>query len=405
MVVLYPGFSIWQTLIRVFFLTQNVGPTGGQFFANTQLRRVDNFLDNSINYTSNPGQIGYRQPLFRYNDLLWQRKIAPLQYEESRREYLESLENISVVATRFFFDLLLEQINLEIALKNQANNDTIYKIAEGRYNLGKISEDELLQLELTLMNANQAVSQARLNLETSTLRLKIFIGLTDNQRIQLVRPDNIPEHIVDEEMAISEARSNRQSMIGFKRRMLEAERDVARAKGENGLNADIIARYGISGASLTRVGDSYTNTLPQQTLEISFAIPVMDWGRTKSIRKTAQANYEYTQNVVAQDELNFVQEVFTQVKQYEMLKEQLKITRKSDEIAQKRYDISKNRYLIGKIAITNLNIALQEKDQAKRDYVKSLNDFWVSYYTLRKLTLYDFERNQVIDYNLYGIKE
>jgi outer membrane protein len=56
------------------------------------------------------------------------------------------------VATRFFFDLLLEQINLEIALKNQANNDTIYKIAQGRYNLGKIAEDELLQLELTLMN-------------------------------------------------------------------------------------------------------------------------------------------------------------------------------------------------------------------------------------------------------------
>jgi outer membrane protein len=67
-----------------------------------------------------------------------------------------------------------------------------------------------------------------------------------------------------------------------------------------------------------------------------------------------------------------------------MLKDQLKITRKSDEVAQKRYDISKNSYLIGKIDITNLNIALQEKDKAKRDYVKSLNDFWVAYYTLRK---------------------
>jgi outer membrane protein TolC len=340
--------------------------------------------------------LGYQQPLFQFNELQWDRRIEPLRFEESKRQYLEDLEEIAVTATDRFFTLLLEQINLEIALKNQANNDTIYKIAQGRYNLGKIAEDELLQLELTSMNSDQAVSQARLNLETSTLQLKIYIGLTDNQPIQLVRPDSIPTFEVDENKAITEANKNRWAVIAFKRRLLEAERDVAKARGDNGLNVDINATYGTTGVSLAQVGDSYANTVPQQTLQVQFNIPIMDWGRSRSRRKVAMANYDVEKNIVAQDVLNFEQQIYTQVRNYRMLKDQLKITRKSDEVAQKRYDISKNRYLIGKIDITNLNIALQEKDKAKRDYVASLRSFWLAHYNLRQLTLYDFESGQAI---------
>jgi len=56
-----------------------------------------------------------------------------------------------------------------------------------------------------------------------------------------------------------------------------------------------------------------------------------------------------------------------------------------------RYDITKNRYLIGKIDITDMNIALTEKDEAKARYIQSLQDFWTAYFNLRRLTLYDFE--------------
>ena len=76
-----------------------------------------------------------------------------------------------------------------------------------------------------------------------------------------------------------------------------------------------------------------------------------------------------------------------------MLKEQVVISQKADEIADKRYDIAKNRYLIGKISITDLNLALRDKDEAKGAYIASLRSFWQAYYNLRYLTLYDFEEN------------
>ena len=50
------------------------------------------------------------------------------------------------------------------------------------------------------------------------------------------------------------------------------------------------------------------------------------------------------------------------------------------------------------LLITDLNIALQDKDEAKRKYLESLAAFWDAYYTIRVLTLYDFERNEKIAY-------
>ncbi|MFT4834791.1 MAG: outer membrane protein TolC, partial [Flavobacteriaceae bacterium] len=79
-----------------------------------------------------------------------------------------------------------------------------------------------------------------------------------------------------------------------------------------------------------------------------------------------------------------------------VLRSQVEITKKSDEVAKERYDVAQNRYLIGKIDITNLNIALTEKDTAKRSYINALRSFWISYFDLRRLTLYDFLNKELL---------
>jgi len=84
------------------------------------------------------------------------------------------------------------------------------------------------------------------------------------------------------------------------------------------------------------------------------------------------------------------------VRQLDVLKLQIEISKKTDQVAQKRYEVAQNRYLIGKIDITNLNIALTEKDQARRDYLRSLRDFWIAYYDLRRATLYDFHNQRLL---------
>jgi outer membrane protein len=81
-----------------------------------------------------------------------------------------------------------------------------------------------------------------------------------------------------------------------------------------------------------------------------------------------------------------------------MMKDQLVLTARADSIASEKSQIAKDRYVLGNLSITELSIAFEEKDQAKRDYILALRDYWSAYYQLRYLSLFDFEKNEKIKY-------
>lgn len=377
-------------------LSQNIDFTGGQIFASSYLQRLDALSDPAnVSYLANPIVIGINQPLLKFNSLKWEKRIQPLLYEESKRQFNEDMEEVSVIASERFFDLLISEIRIRIETYNLSNNDTLYKIAKGRYNLGKIAENELLQMELSVMNAQSNLAQAQLDRQLTTLRLRNYLNIKGDQPISLIEPQLIPDFVVDEKIALEQAHLNRQQVIAFERRRLEADRDVAQAKGNTGFSANLVATYGLT-QTATTVQNAYINPLDQQGVNLTFQMPILDWGRTRSQVRTAMASRELTNTIVAQDEQNFDQEVLLLSKQFALQRSKLIIASRADTIAQKRYNITMNRYLIGKIDITELNIALQEKDNAKVQYLAALQQFWGAYFDLRRKTLYDFENNKAI---------
>lgn len=376
-------------------LSQSIGATGGTVFAASSLSRFDDFSNDQHRYNGQPFQIGFVQPIFQFNQLAWNRKINPLEYEESQKIYFEELEQISVTSTRIFFDLMLAQIDMEIARLNVANNDTIYVIAQGRYQLGKIGENELLQLELNLVNSQLAVQQADVDLQTAGLSIKSYVGFAVNEQIVLQMPESIPLFEVDENVALREALKNRADPVSFDRRILQGQEGVARAKGNSGIEMDLFASYGISKSGLD-IGDVYKETQSSQLVRLNMSVPILDWGRQKSRKKTAEANLKLVEYQVQQDKQTFEQDVITQVRSYKMLRDQVKARKRSDEIAQRAYSISYQLFLIGKISITDLNQSLASKDQAKQRYVASLRDYWIAYFQLREKTLYDFQNSDLL---------
>lgn len=376
-------------------LRQIIGPTGGEVFVSTNLSRYDDFILDYSQYSGQPFAIGLNQPIFQFNQYKWNKLIKPLVYEESQKRYFEELELISINATRRFFDLLLAQISHDIATKNVNSNDTIYQIARGRYNLGKITENDLLQIELNLVNSQLQVSQAIVDQQSASLNLKSFIGLAANESIQLILPEDIPRFNVDENVALNEAKKNKSDEVSFERRKLEAQQEVVRAKRTSGVNMNLQAAYGLNNQGAA-IGDVYTNPVDGLRVGLQMNVPIVDWGRQKARMMTAQANMKLVEYQLIQDQITFEQDILTQVRNFNMLREQLKARTKSDQIANKAYNISKQLFLIGKISITALNQALASKDLAKQNYIGTLRDFWLAYYQLREKTLYDFHHDQLL---------
>lgn len=386
-------------------INQKVGPTGGSVFLRSSLQRRDNVFEDTTysSYQSTPVVIGYNQPIFQYNEYRWAKQLEPLKYEKAKRQYLEDVEQVSVSTINHFFNLLLAQIEKGIAEKNLNSYDTLYKIAQGRYQLGKIAENDLLQLELNYLRAKASVDNASLNYENMQFRLKSFLRLKDTAAIHLLPPAETRHNVILAAQALDEARRNTAISIDFQERLITAESEVRRARMNGRFDADLYMEYGLT-QSTEALSNVYENPLDQQQLNLGINVPILDWGKARGQIKVAESNFELEQTSVEQEIIDFEQNVFLSVMEFNMQKNQLYIAAKADTVAQKRYDVTQKRYMIGQVNdVLELNNAQIDNDNARKGYYSALRSYWINYYQLRKMTLYDFLDNKILTFDIREI--
>ncbi|TLX74632.1 TolC family protein [Labilibacter sediminis] len=388
-------------------VNQSIPQLGTHIYVKSTLERYQDFEHNFTNFQGDPFVIGVTQPIFAYNWMKWSKKTEPLIYTEAQKYFIESIEEISMRATTRFFQYLTVQTNYKLAENNLNNSKDNLKIAETKIKLGIISENDYSRIKLSVLTAQKSLSQANMDLKNADFELKKYIGLEQETEIELVMPLNMILFKVDAEKALEEALANRKESSQYKRRLIEADRDLTRAKRNNGLAATLRGTYGTTNIS-NDIPGVYENTIDEQSLRLSLAIPILDWGKSTSNVKLAESKRDLVLFDVQQDRENFERNVIVQVEQFGLLKEQLEIAQEADKVAGNGYQIALKKFQNGEISITDLNISLSERDKAKRDYIKSLHTYWYSYYRLRELTLYDFEKNQKIMYGnplLAGLKD
>jgi outer membrane protein TolC len=371
-------------------LSQNIGPTGTVIALRSDLTLFRDIAKNSpVNYITNPVSVDITQPIRKYNTLKWQKKIEPVKYDAAKKAYLANIEGVHTSAVMNFFSLALAQINKQIAEMNYSNADTLFRIAKGRYQLGTIAEDELLQMQLSWLNAETARKQADMNLRDREIRLRSFLGYNENVRLELILPNKIPDLQVEMKEVLDLAMSNNPDLLNQQINVLNAQSNAAQAKASKGLNASLNASLGLSQQS-TDFPAAYNNLNNSQRVMIGFTLPILDWGLGKGRYQMAKSSLELAQVQANQAIVDFQQNLFLDVEQFNLQKSQVAIAAKSDTVAMKRYEVTKQRFLIGKIAVLDLNDADSRKDQNKRAYVQSLQDYWSYFYNIRSITLFDF---------------
>ena len=189
-------------------IQQNIALTGGTVLLKTGLQRLDMFTDNVSSYKSTPVVIGYEQNLFGYNDLKWERRIEPIKFEEAKKAYIETLELVAAYTTNRFFNLASAQTSLEIAEYNFAYADTLYRYAQGRYNIGTITENEMLQLELNKLTEQTNRLNAQIDVDDYIQSLRSYLGISENITLAVIPDDSIPRFTVNVEEAMQLAFQN-----------------------------------------------------------------------------------------------------------------------------------------------------------------------------------------------------
>lgn len=384
---------------------QNVIWTGGVFDVTTSASRIQNLENENteiadVGYSTVPVSIGFTQSLNGYNRFRWESRIEPIKFEKAKLDYLQSLESLSIQATNYFFNTATAEINKRIAEVNFSNADTLYRIGKGRFEIGTVTQDELLDLELSLLNARLDVSRSDIRLKQTHAALNSFLGLDDEIQIVCVVPATIPKLKVDVDKALALSIENNPDVLDYQRQMLVARQNVARTRSESGLSANIRANLGIN-KSASDFDEAYRSPFSeQQQVRVGLSVPIVDWGRRKGQIQMARSNQEVTEATVKQSLLDFEQEAIISVLDFNLQEEQVAIAAKADTIAQLGYEVTKQRFMIDKVDVIRLNSARNSLDAARRNYIDALRKFWVSYYGIRQLTLYDFENERDLIENL-----
>ena len=203
---------------------QNVWLTGGKLSLTTSLSYIRQLNGNKQQQFMNvPLSLTFTQPLFGVNTLKWQRRIAPVRYREARASFLSATEEVTGKTITYFFQLLLAREQLAIARQNLENSEKLYKIAEAKRRIGQISENDRLQLRLSMLNARAALTDSETELRSKQFQLCSFLGLEGGGDIEPVLPERVPDVTIGYDDALQKALENNAFAHNLRRRRLEAD--------------------------------------------------------------------------------------------------------------------------------------------------------------------------------------
>ena len=377
-------------------VSQSLPLTGGSFFVSSGLQRVDvGGVNASRSYNSSPVTVGLRQQIFRPNALKWDTREQNLVAETADRQYLEAREDVALSAASAFFDVHSARLALDNAVEKVAVNDTLFNLNKGRFEVGKIGENDLLQSELALLQARAQTDAAKLAFDQATAALKRLLRLPPDAPLEITPPTEIPLTEVDTALAVQQALKNQSLVTTNELQSVQAKRALTEAKLNNGFGATVTAMVGFN-QQATVLDAAYRDLAQRQQYGVSVQMPIVQWGNRKGQVEAAKADQDRTNANARASRDAAAEGAHFAALQLALAARNLALSAKADTVAVKRFDVAKNRYLVGKIQIDNLYIAQSERDGALRAYIDALRGYWVSYYRLRRLTLYDFAERRPI---------
>jgi len=374
-------------------LTQNIDLTGGSIFINSELGYMKNIgLLNSTQFNVVPFQIGYQQSLIGYNGFKWEKKTEPLKYEKAKRNFIYQIEDISGTCIQYFFDLANAQIEYARALENLSSTDTLYQIGQKRFAIAAIPKSELLTLQLDALNAKNSLRNAKTNLSRAMSAFVTFLNLEKGTEIKLQLPEKLTTVQVSTDKALQYSMMNNPTYLENKTNILDGEKQVDQTLKQLYFNASVYASVGFNNVA-DNWRSAYTNPVRQDIVTLGLNIPLLDWGVRKGKLNMAKNNLNVIRLSAKQNEIALQQDVVNTVQDFTVQQDVIKSAETATSIADLAYQATRERFIIGQNDISALTLSLNRQTEAKRNYIEALKNYWLSYYKIRKLTLFDFEKN------------
>ena len=357
----------------------------------TQLSRLDQYSPSRLTtYYAQPIYLTYAQSLWGYNQFKWNKETEPKLYEIAKRQYIENMEQLSQTTVAMFWNCVSAKESYERAVKSFEEGKRLFEAGKIRFEMGTITRDQLMQIEVRVLNDSLNVSYSRVSLHTTMNRLCSYIGYQEDTELNLIIDYDIPDITLDYNDVLERAMQNSSFRLRQDVQYIQADQSIARAKASRGLSASINARFGMSGSS-DRFDDTFIQLKDQEVIGVQLSIPILDWGQGRGNVRMAEARAQTTRNELEQSLIDYRQDLYTQVMQFNDQRSQCEIARRAAVLADESYMLALKNFGSGSMTMTQLDQLKDKRDQAVSSYLNKVASFWNYYFGIRRATLYDYE--------------
>ena len=374
------------------FANQRIAATGGQIGLETRLQRTDNFALDTKSYNGSPVRLTFQQPILAFNPWKWDRRLLPLQLQVSDAALQAARADAALDATDLFFNLVSADQERRIAETNRSANETLFAVANERYELGQITRGDLVQLELEQASAEQNLLRAERLVGRASADIFQYLGQAyTGQLLQPEAPEATAE-LIGLEIVASRALSlleQRPELLEIRQRVLLAEREADRIKRDLGPRFDLNASIGLI-RNADEIDPIYRDPQDERVVSLTFAVPLLDWGERSALNKRATTEIELARQLGERREIQLEGQLIQLLDQWTTLQEELLLATRIRDLAEERFQISQESYTLGAIPLTDLTFAQQNRDLNTRAYAETLRAYWTTYASLERLTLWDF---------------
>ncbi|HQM69649.1 MAG TPA: TolC family protein, partial [Bacteroidales bacterium] len=353
------------------------------------------FAERTTKGFSNRLSLNLDQPLFTYNRTKLQLKELQLALENSQLNYAIQLLSLEKGVTQAFYYVYQKQQSMEIARQAYQNMQQSHEVIKNKVDAGISAREEMFQAELNLASSRSEYENSQVEYENAKDDFKIIIGMSLYDDFMVLPNIDVDTVQIDVAFAIDQGLANRMELRQSKINIETAEFDLIQTKALNEFKGNLGLSIGLFGDN-ENIGNVYESPTDNESISLSFSIPLWDWGERKSRIKASQATIE-SANVSFEEEQNDIILGVRQVyRNLINLRNQIGIAQQNVTNAQLTYDLNLEKYRNGDLTGMDLNIYQNQLSEKQLSYTNSLISYKLELLNLKIQTLYDFEKKEPV---------
>jgi len=394
-------FSKWNTSENkgangTFIVSQPIKYTDGRLSLRNEFGYQDNYSEasnSSYSGYNNSLYMQYDQPLFTYNKTKMDLTRNELNLENATLAYSIQMLNMERQVNQAFYSIYQKQMALKIA-EEEFDNQIISKdIIASKVEGGLSAKEELYQAELNFATSKSNLDNNRVELENAKDEFKLLLGISLYEDITVSTDIKYVPVVVNLEKAIQNGLSQRLELTQREIDLNNAKFDLIQTSAVNEFKGNVSLSIGIMGNN-EKLADVYNRPTKSPKAEITFSIPIFDWGERKARIRAAELEVESREidkNVLKDDITINIRKIYRNLQN---LIQQIDIAKQNEKNAELTYDINLERYKNGDLTSIDLERFQNQLSEKKMNLANSLINYKLELLNLKIQSLWDFENDR-----------